>query len=193
MVSPCGLIWPMMFFGGQARYSQQDERSVNPGSGGLRPYAYRFLVFGTLGDGLANRATSRWISSPVEVRGVRSPRSQWRRVPALMANFAANCYWVKPVRRRTSFTSTDGGTWSFTPAAYLAGICRPSLTVARITEGECFYAAAAKGLNPMFLAWRGARPLQAARWRKSVDRAVASPQQGECEASVLPPAPCSGA
>lgn len=48
-------------------------------------------------------------------------------------------------------------------------------------------------LVAMFLAWRGARPLQQARGLKSVDRVVASPRRGECEASVPPPALCSGA
>ena len=45
----------------------------------------------------------------------------------------------------------------------------------------------------MFLAWRGARPMQRARWLKPVDRAVASPRRCECEASVPPPVLCSGA
>ena len=81
--------------------------------------------------------------------------------------------------------------------------------VARITEGENFYAATEKHLNAVyqtlpghpaletretelsfvlvalmlgismiaiFLAWRGARPVQRARWLKSADRAVASPR-----------------
>jgi hypothetical protein len=45
----------------------------------------------------------------------------------------------------------------------------------------------------MLPAWRGARPMQPARWLKSVGLAVASPRPGECEASVLQPALCSGA
>ena len=65
--------------------------------------------------------------------------------------------------------------------------------IARITEGEDFYAALAKGLDAMVLAWRGARPVWKARWLKSVDRAVASLRRGECAASVPPPALCSGA
>ena len=65
--------------------------------------------------------------------------------------------------------------------------------VNRMTEGECFYAAAAKGLIEVCLAGQGARPVQQARWLKLVDRVVASPRWGECEASVPPPVLCSGA
>ncbi len=65
----------------------------------------------------------------------------------------------------------------------------------RETERPFVLAAPMVGISmvAMFLAWRGARPMQQARWLKSVGLAVASPRPGEFEASVLPPALCSGA
>jgi hypothetical protein len=45
-----------------------------------------------------------------------------------------------------------------------------------MTEVEDFYAALTKEQNAIFLVWRGDRPMRPARWLKSVDLAVASPQ-----------------
>ena len=79
-------------------------------------------------------------------------------------------------------------------AVYQALQDHPALET-RETELAFVLAALMLGISmvAMFLAGRDARPMQQARWLKSVECAVASPRRGECEASVPPPALCSGA
>ena len=62
-------------------------------------------------------------------------------------------------------------------AVYQALQGHPALET-RETEPFFVLAALMMGISmiAMFLAWRGARPVQRARWLKSADRAVASPR-----------------